>query len=185
MDFAYWNEVARHKLELMNYLLKKVVHILNAKGIKYYLDCGTLIGCVRDKDLIISDTDVDITTHLSQWGKLKKINFEKYDLIKIKAHEHYPKKKWGNMISIKTKWAELYCDVYANPAFPKLEEVKMNEEIYTIPIESELYLDQLYGNWKVPSGSHADTTFHRNRGLVESEYSKYWDTNYKIFECNM
>jgi phosphorylcholine metabolism protein LicD len=169
----------------MNYLLKIVVNILNNNNIPYYLDCGTLLGCVRENGFIKNDTDIDVTIHLSFWDKLNVINFSDYDLIRTRTYEGYPHKENGNMISVKTKFSNLYCDIYTNPAFPYLENTILNGNNYFIPKNSELYLTQLYGEWKVPSNKHASTRYHRGNGLVNSEYLKYWDKKYKIFKCNM
>ena len=53
-----------NKVGLMNYLLQKVVNILDENNIPYYLDCGTLLGCIRDNEIMEKDSDVDITIHL-------------------------------------------------------------------------------------------------------------------------
>jgi cytidyltransferase-like protein len=174
------------KLGTMNYILHKVANILKANDIPYYLDCGTLLGCIRENSLMEKDTDVDITVHLSNWKKLKAIDFVNYGLIVTRVYEGYPHREDGNMISLKTPYlTSVYCDIYVNPAFPLLTETLLNGEVYSIPVESDLYLTQLYDNWRVPSNYHASTKFHRNNGLVNSEYKKYWDTNYKIYPCNM
>ena len=174
-----------NKLGLMNYLLHKVVDILNEYDISYYLDCGTLLGCIRENGLMKKDTDVDITIHLSDWDKLNTINFKKYDLTITRTLKGFPKKCDGNMISVKTIYSDLYCDIYANPAFPQLDNIILNGKNYNIPQNSELYLTQLYGNWKIPTSKHADTKYHRGNGLVNSEYSKYWDKDFEIFKCIM
>lgn len=170
------------KLGLMNYLLQKVVNVLNDNNIPYYLDCGTLLGCIREKKIMEKDTDVDVTVHLSMWDKLNSINFNNYELIRTRTLKGFPNKVDGNMISVKTKYSNIYCDIYTNPAFPLLENMNLNGNSYFIPKNSELYLKQLYGNWMIPSENHASTEFHRGKGLVESEYSKYWDKKYKIFK---
>ena len=41
-----------------NLLLLK--EFLESQNIRYYIDCGTLLGAVRDKDLIKGDTDADV-----------------------------------------------------------------------------------------------------------------------------
>lgn len=64
-------------------------------------------------------------------------------------------------------------------------KITLNGKSYNIPLNSELYLIQLYGNWKIPSKKHAITKYHRGNGLVNSEYSKYWDKDFEIFKCNM
>ena len=130
------------------------------------------------------DTDVDMTVHLSFWPKLKAIQFLKHGLIVIRTYEGFPNKIYGNMLSVKTKESDIYLDIYCNPAFPKLQEICLNGETYTIPQNPELYLEMLYGkNWRIPSSNHASTRFHRNSGLVKSQYKDYWDPNFKIFQC--
>jgi len=174
-----------NKLGLMNYLLGKVVDIMDENNIPYYLDCGTLLGCIRENGLMEKDTDVDVTIHLSNWDKLKSINFNKYGLHRQRVLQDFPKKAYGNMISVKTGYSKLYCDIYTNPAFPQLDKKILNGKSYNIPLNSELYLTQLYGNWEKPSNKHATMKYHRGNGLVNSDYSKYWDKNFEIFKCNM
>ena len=130
------------------------------------------------------DTDVDVTTHLVFWNKLKNINFTKYDLIVSRIIEKYPNRIEGNMISIKSKFNnKFYCDIYTNPAFPLLTYKNLNGIRYPIPINSELYLSMLYGkNWMIPSKTHADTQYHRYSGLVNSEYNVNWDKKYGIYK---
>jgi len=174
-----------NKVGIMNYLLHKVVDIMDENNIPYYLDCGTLLGCIRENGLMENDTDVDITIHLSNWDKLKSIDFNKYGLLRTRTYNGFPEKADGNMISVKTKYHNIYCDIYTNPAFPKLDYKNLNGKRYNIPLNSELYLTQLYGNWKVPSEKHASTVYHRGNGLVNSEYFKFWDKELEIFKCNM
>jgi cytidyltransferase-like protein len=163
---------------LMNYLLHKVVDIIDENNIPYYLDCGTLLGCIRENGLMEKDTDVDITIHLSYWDKLKSIDFNKYGLERTRTRSC---KKKGYIISVKTEYSDLYCDIYANPAFPQLDVKEMNNKNYCIPINSDLYLTQLYGNWKIPSKKHAawPKLFYSDK-LIKSEYSKYWDLDFEI-----
>ena len=174
-----------NKVGLMNYLLQKVVNILNENNIPYYLDCGTLLGLLRENRIMQKDTDVDVTIHLSYWNKLISIDFKKYNLEITRVLKGFPDEEDSNMISVKTEYNELYCDIYANPAFPKLDNKVLNGYNYKIPLNSDLYLTQLYGNWKIPSDEHASTLYHRGKGLVNSEYFKYWDKKFKIFKCKM
>ena len=174
-----------NKVGLMNYLLETIVNILNENNIPYYLDCGTLLGCIRENGIMKKDTDIDITIHLSSWDELNKIDFSKYQLIKTRTLNGFPHKEDGNMISLKTNFSDMYCDIYTNPAFPQLSNKNLNGKQYCIPINSDLYLTQLYGNWRKPSGKHASTKYHRGKGLVNSNYSKHWDKNFKIYKCIM
>lgn len=172
-----------NKMGLMNFLLQTIVNVLNENNIPYYLDCGTLLGCIRENSLMEKDTDVDVTIHLSYWNILNNIDFSKYNLVRTRTLTGFPSCQDGNMISVKTNFSDFYCDIYTNPAFPKLEKRILNGREYNVPKNSCLYLQQLYGDWTIPSNRHANTAFHRGKGLVHSQYKKYWDKNFNIFEC--
>ena len=173
------------KVAGFNYVLRKVVPVLEDNDIPYYLDCGTLLGCIRDNSFMEHDTDVDVATHASFWDKLKKIDFKKYGLIKTRTEDI--KTAGGFLMSVKPEDSKYYCDIYANPAMPLLTEKKFSGRLYPIPVEPELYLTQLYGDWKVPKWAdgdkyHADwpPLFYKEERLITSDYSKNWDSNYEI-----
>ena len=174
------------KLEVFYKLLDVICSMMDENNIPFYLDCGTLLGCIREGRLLKNDTDIDVTIHLSFWEKLTKmVDFSKYGLEVKNILQGFPNYDYGNMITLNLKNTNstYYCDIYANPAFPLLDIVKMNNKEYPVPKEPGLYLTQLYGNWKVPSSFHADTTYHRNNGLIFSEYKKNWDLKYNIYKC--
>uniref|UniRef100_A0A6C0EVT5 LicD/FKTN/FKRP nucleotidyltransferase domain-containing protein n=1 Tax=viral metagenome TaxID=1070528 RepID=A0A6C0EVT5_9ZZZZ len=159
---------------------------LKESDIPFYLDCGTLLGCIREGRILSHDTDVDVTIHLSAWDKLlTAVDFPKYGLTVKRKYKGFPDYSGGNLISVylTEDSADNYCDIYANPAFPLLETATMNGKEYPIPKDPGLYLTQLYGNWRVPSSAHADTEYHRNNGLILSDYNKNWDLTYKIYQC--
>lgn len=174
------------KMNIFYKLLYAVCVMLDEEKIPYYLDCGTLLGCIREGRLLLHDTDIDVTIHLSKWEKLKEIDFSKYGVVSKRKYEGFPEKYGGNLISVylENENPDYYCDIYANPAFPKLGAALMHDILYPVPKEPELYLKQLYGDWKVPSSGHADTEYHRNNGLILSEYKKNWDLRYNIYKCN-
>ena len=168
------------KLTYMYSLLDSVTDILKKNNIAHYIDCGTLLGCIRENGLLKHDTDVDVTIHLSEWEKLKRIDFTTIGLIKTRQKEgsYY-------IISVKFPNEKLYCDIYGNPAFPQLETKSMvntkgEKKLYNVPVQSDLYLTLLYGNWREPSGKHADWPNFFYNELIISEYKKYWDKRYKI-----
>lgn len=165
------------KVDEMKLLLETVVHCLTDHDIAYYLDCGTLLGCIREGGIMKHDTDVDVTIHLSSWEILRKISFEGYRLkiLRIMDKGHY-------LISVQMKSSDMYCDIYANPAFPKLIDKNMYNNVYKIPIEPELYLTQLYGDWTKPSDKHADWPTFFYGDLITGIYSPYWDSSYKIIQ---
>lgn len=170
------------KLTHMYYLLETVTGILKENNIAHYIDCGTLLGCIRENGLLKHDSDVDISIHLSEWNELKKIDFSTVGFIKIREDEG---ESQGRIMSVKVPNEILYCDIYANPAFPQLEtrsmmNTKGETKKYNVPVQSDLYLTLLYGNWREPSGKHAEWPVFFYTALVTSEYKKYWDTKYEI-----
>lgn len=165
------------KLGLMNYLLRKVVDILNENNIPYYLDCGTLLGLIRENSLMEKDSDIDVTIHLSYWNKLNSIDFKKYQLERTRTISCKTK---GYIISVKIKNTNMYCDIYANPAFPQLDIKNIDNKTFFIPKNSDLYLTQLYGNWKIPSRYHANWPKLFYGSLITGPYSKYWDLDFEI-----
>jgi phosphorylcholine metabolism protein LicD len=174
------------KMNTLYKLLHTVCTMLDEEKIPFYLDLGTLLGCIREGRILLDDTNVDITIHLSRWEKLTEIDLSEYGIIlKIKNNE-FPDKDTGNMLSVylENENPEYYCNIYANPAFPILDISAMNDNnVYPIPKNPDVYLKQLYGDWTVPSNKHADTIYHRNNGLILSEYKKNWDLRYNIYKC--
>ena len=180
--------VYESQIKVQNFykLLDATSLALKESDIPFYLDCGTLLGCVREGKILSHDTDVDVTIHLSAWDKLlTAVDFPKYGLTVKRKYKGFPDYSGGNLISVYLvdDKAENYCDIYANPAFPLLENATMNGKEYPVPKDPGLYLTQLYGNWRVPSSAHADTTYHRNNGLIFSNYKKNWDLKYNIYQC--
>ena len=175
------------KVGVMNRLLRCVKTMLDANHLPYYLDCGTLLGCVRNRSFIEYDTDVDVTLHLSSWEAVLAIDVEEYGLVRTRVYRNFQKKDAGNMLSVSLKGhnSHLYCDIYANPAFPLRQTAILNGIEYPVPENPGLYLSQLYGeNWEVPTpGRHAGTRFHRNGGLVRSAYRDHWDPAFPVIDC--
>ena len=180
------NDELIKKMNIFYKMLDATCNALNENKIGFYLDCGTLLGCIREGRILLHDTDIDVTIHLSKWDKLLTIDYSKYGLVVKRKYKGYPNYSGGNLISVylENETSDYYCDIYANPAFPLLTRAKMNNKEYPVPKDPGLYLKQLYGNWMVPSGGHADTDYHRNNGLIFSEYKKNWDLNYDIYKCN-
>ena len=173
------------KMNIFYKLLEAVCIMLDDNKISFYLDCGTLLGCIREGRLLLHDTDVDVTIHLSKWEKLIDIDYSKYGLVLKRKYKGFPDYSGGNLISVylENESPNYYCDIYANPAFPMLIAAQMGDNLYPVPKDPGLYLKQLYGNWMVPSSANADTDYHRNNGLIFSEYRKNWDLKYNIYKC--
>jgi len=176
----------KHKIGIFNTLLCKVSSVLKLHNIPYYLDCGTLLGCVRNNAFIEHDKDIDINTHISMWNRLQSINFEKYNLKIYRITGNCQR-----FISITLPGGKLYCDIFTTLLFPKLSSKILNGVIYPIPIQSELYLEQLYKkDWRIPSSDAADAYYCRGYGLASSPYLPYLNLSFyekntcHRFKCN-
>ncbi|MCG6870777.1 MAG: LicD family protein [Gammaproteobacteria bacterium] len=170
-------------------LLRIASTLLQGADIPHYLDCGTLLGVVRDQDIIAPDKDLDITCHLDDWPKMEQ-------LLKEKAFQSHGLKlkrvrRWlgmhpaGNMISLRVAGAGCrarYMDIYFNPWFPRLTEMEFIGQKWPVPENPEMYIAELYGDdWRVPQGRHASERFHRGNGLMHSGYAqKYADPGCRI-----
>ncbi len=88
-------------------ILFDVVELLDKNGIEYHLEGGTLLGLVRDKDLLPWDHDVDISLpykNLNSFLKLKRtLLFKGYKLSVRKSHEDFGPIKKGDCSIIKVK----------------------------------------------------------------------------------
>lgn len=71
----YSNTIGKYKfhMENKNFLrhseqtLKDIDNVFNSLGLLYWLDFGTLLGAVREKDFIQHDCDIDISMWLSDY----------------------------------------------------------------------------------------------------------------------
>lgn len=63
------NEV--HKIELM--LLDKFIEVCNKHNLQWFADSGTLLGAVRNKEMIPWDDDIDVIMLREDYNKLLKI----------------------------------------------------------------------------------------------------------------
>lgn len=141
-------------VELLSYL----VDILNKHNIKYFIDYGTLLGCVRNNKFIPWDTDIDISI-------IKEDKFN--NIIEIINKDHYliithPQLYVLNYsknnllhvdISIRIKdYDNIYIDKYyknmygihMDDLFPLQDNIFENIKI-KIPYNSKKYLENIYG----------------------------------------
>jgi len=62
------------KLEKARKMLFHIVDVLDNNNIEYHLEGGTLLGIVRDGDLLPWDHDIDLSIDISDAEKLKSLN---------------------------------------------------------------------------------------------------------------
>ena len=148
-----------HLIELLNYL----VEVFDKNDVIYFLDYGTLLGCVRNNSFIPWDTDIDISLVWEDDSKLDKImdiignNDRNYYLVK-EANDFY-RLNFSNkntlhvdiMIRKKNK-NNYYYDKYVkynwiiheDDLFP-LETDNFENIIVRIPRNPHEYLEDVYG----------------------------------------
>jgi SAM-dependent methyltransferase len=160
------------KVRGMMALLNRVVDILDEHSVPWHLDCGTLLGFVRQGRLLEHDTDVDVSTHASFYKRTSSIPWNTYGLSVTRSISNQK----GGIVSVRFHDERMYCDIYANPGFPKLERVTFQDRPYYIPVHSDVYLTQLYGNWKTPSGKHANWPKLWHDGLLTGDYQPFYET---------
>jgi len=179
------------KKEIIIKVFKRLIKFLDYYNIPYHISCGTLLGYIRDNDLIEWDTDIDIHTYVPYIPiiyslKEKLLNdyqlyfsrFQKGDKI-LRVKKNYGVKKvyglnvpdynkdrylWRLSINGTNKYEGhegheseenniktfRWIDIYGKHWFPLLKKVNFKNIDIFIPSNSEKYLEEYYGNWKLP-----------------------------------
>lgn len=187
--------------ELAINIIKEFSKLAIADNIILYLDFGTLLGVVRDGDVIEWDDDIDFSisniskTYFTNWleQNIKKINLPVRIIIedtivgynitfrdKIGKYKFFQtsisfrENKGDNSIHLPSKgmW-------YApKEHFEKYEIIDLKGQKVFVPYNYENYLTFLYGDWKIPK-KNITMADYANLGKVD--YEKFVDlgTGYK------
>ena len=120
---------------------------LESQKIRYYIDCGTLLGAVRDKNFIKGDTDVDIMVskvgiqHIrSKMFVLEKLGFISFRNSRDSMSMSLLRK--GEYIDFYTFWTNIPFELIKYPFLGTT---------FPIPKYYEEYLTESYVIWKTPS----------------------------------
>lgn len=170
-------------------LLKDVKDILDKAGIMFWIDCGTLLGAIRDNDFIEWDNDIDISIMAKDRSQIELIEGQ------FLAKGQYG--RWERDVGHKYIASQylirddLKVDIYANWKVGKyLIKPVGDDNLRKIPIEycepfkeidfcgmkvkvpnnPEKYLETLYGNWKKPD---KEWTTNKMKKINPNKYSKY------------
>jgi len=133
-----------HNIQQEN--LRLLSSMLDSHEIPYYIDCGTLLGCIREKSFIQGDTDADIT--MSKQG-INELRLVLGDLEKMGFISFRNSNSWMSM-SLLRKGE--YIDIYSHhDTIPfDLIRVPFLGNTYPIPKYYDDYLTELYGSWRTP-----------------------------------
>ena len=169
-------------IDFANQTLLKLVDILNKNNIPYFIDFGTLLGIVRDQELIRWDDDIDLTCYLNDCERILEALSEfvetysddatvwKYRIIKdlkggkssiVLDFEDYKKNILSFSLDI---WLLSFINGKAVQTMNKCDEqhflvsetIKYKNHLLTVPNQYKKYLEHTYGEWQVPQ---KDTTF--------------------------
>jgi len=143
--------------------LRTTARILDSLGAKWFLAFGSALGFYRDKDFIKGDTDIDIAVigeeprvidklsarydyirELSYNGNLMQTAFQGKDRFIIDICYFYEDKENYYSFCEGGKWV----DKKKNIGRPKL--LKTEYGLFPFPEMIEDYLQDRYGNWKIP-----------------------------------
>ena len=133
-------------------LLIKLTHEFDQEGVEYWVDFGTLLGIMREKDVIIGDNDGDVCVLPS--------NKEKVERVVTKMGGRYF--DWG---AFRVYNGDIFIDIYV--VNEDSSDYK-NIEKYINPVQKET----------VSLGGHSFTASIPNKPteLLEDRYGKNWRT---------
>jgi|TARA_B100001079_G_scaffold14357_1_gene11662 phosphorylcholine metabolism protein LicD len=165
----------------MKSMLLKTIDILNEKKYKYWLEAGTLLGILRDGDLIPWDYDADLGIPADSADDIMKLRLDFLPKYLIKRRRINSPWIPGDMrvIKVKTPWEkirqinfhiDLFCvypvqDKYRwvdsnalkhvdRKFYDSLSTIEWEGRTINIPNHAEEYLSLRYGNWQVPERNY-------------------------------
>jgi len=163
--------------------LLKVKKALDEAGVRFFLMFGTLLGAVRDKDLILYDKDIDLGIFYEDSRKLEKAEkiLEKHGILMEGKKRRKPdtpvekfvlfgKSVWGiefaTMYLIgdtywyidSSDWRGARLMPHKKEWLDNLQEIDFLGTKFLIPSKPEEVLKSFYGsNWRIPSGETRTT----------------------------
>ena len=144
-----------HDIQKENLLLLK--DFLYSQNIRYYIDCGTMLGAVRDKDLIKGDTDADV---MISKPSVKDIRNKRHLLEKMGFISFRNSNFWMSMSLLrKGEYIDLYSFWWHIPF--ELIDYPFLGTFFPVPKFYEEYLTEQYIDWKIPSNSKGPLNWER------------------------
>ena len=160
-----WGEVIKdhHKIipiEERLTIYKEVISVLRRFNLNIYTTGGTLLGIIRDNNLIPWDDDIDMDMMYEEFVpnmyKIKDVLVENGYIVRLIETKEFPKMsfyKRGQKISIcaltkKGKWRMRPSYRYKNKHFTNSKHITFNNMELLVPNPPEEYLSWVYGDWK-------------------------------------
>ena len=167
-------------ISILKEQLLEVVKTLDAAKIQYHLEGGTLLGCLRDGDLIPWDHDADISIMSDDLDRVETVikNFPKRWKVSLRFFDkdyEFAKKGDLRLIKIKDRHAYFISGANTTDIFLKFRHegkvyweaagniMAVDKRYYdgteqlsclgrqlSTPVDSESYLTDKYGDWQSP-----------------------------------
>lgn len=140
--------------------LEDLSNVFNALNIKFFLVSGTFLGCIREKNFISNDYDIDVGIWNEDFTDKLRIKLERYGTFYI----HDPKWKGGIklkhingiLIDIFIHYKDGYKHYHLgsavrwyNSTFDLIKYKFLGKEYFGFK-EYDRYLSENYGNWRIP-----------------------------------
>ncbi|MEK4711624.1 LicD family protein [Sporosarcina sp. FSL K6-5500] len=159
--------------------LLRVTKVFSGNNIKYFADFGTLLGIVREGDLISWDDDIDLSILMNDYDEVVSLfrnNIKDFEIdkdIECKVHVTHDKIRKepinigisfatnGNkvirkfqinigVVTIKDEFAVQSMNCSPKYHFEQQQKIDFWGEKISVPFEYESYLEFTYGDWKTP-----------------------------------
>jgi phosphorylcholine metabolism protein LicD len=168
----------------MDKVLGNAIAILNARQIKWWLDCGTCLGAIRHGDFISWDKDIDLGIAdrqtglqggkeaikadfitagfelIKEWrhkGRMTELSFT-LDSIKIDLFFYWEEngKAYQGMFGpdIFKEYKRFVLHEFTASLFHKLDKIKFKGLDCFVPNPVEQYLRERYGEWRIPDNQY-------------------------------
>ena len=162
--------VARELQKAETILLKEIVKVFEKHGIGYWLDCGTLLGCMRHEGFIPWDDDIDIGVMREDYDKLQKIFREAFS---SDPNFYFIQGLFGK---VKYKGTKLFVDIYPVDVYPKYIQDAKNREVLREKIKNYSNIFKLIYSpeidWKIIGNKSPQEVIHMRNKLLEANPSE-------------
>ena len=173
LKVAYEPFMDMKTLKVAKETLSDIVEVSRDNGIICYLDFGTLLGYVRDRDLIPWDDDIDLSVRENDFPKFIEVMRE-YTCNKKELWESYiSRDKDGSILSMSLTLKEtnlnlryfsinisclMFSEGFAIQSYNKVKDqyfldyqsLDVDGNTFYVPFNYKSYLAETYGDWKTP-----------------------------------
>lgn len=148
-------------------------------GIRWFLDCGTLLGAVRDGDIILWDFDIDTGALAEDRGKIEEVAIKLRNLgFSATVFQEWKKNKDAKFIQFGYKgipghisfhWLKGRRPAHIEQLLEKQAPTRNIRGIaFPVPFNPENYLERMYKNWRV-----VDKNEHAYKGQIKEMVKKH------------